>query len=403
MTADFTSLRLLVVDDQPHVRTFVRGVLAGMGIENVTEAANGRAAIAVLREPGRGFDLALVDLKMTDLDGVETIREMASLHSRCAVAILSVEDAHVLDAAGVLARLLGLRFFGAIQKPLTDEKLQPLLERVAARVRSSAPERPAIAPVEVREALDAKQIHLTYDPQISIRSGECEGATALMHWAHPQQGELAWADFRAAVDRTPANAQRLADVVMREAMLACAAWQAGGHPASVAVPLSARTFERLEFTDQAEQLADALGVKPAVITFALSAHGIPEHTVPLIDVATRLRLKGFGLAVSEFGSGHTAMDFIDEVPFCEMHLDRAIVDGCAEDDKKGALVEASLALAKRLRLRSVATGVANRAEWTLLTELGCDAAQGPFITRPADADGLTVWITRWMMTVATMR
>jgi EAL domain-containing protein (putative c-di-GMP-specific phosphodiesterase class I)/CheY-like chemotaxis protein len=403
MTADFSALRILVVDDQSHVRTFVRGVLAGLGIEQVVEAANGRAALEVLREPGRQFDLALVDLKMTDLDGVETIREMARLHARCAVAILSVEDSHVLDSAGSLAQLLGLRFLGAIQKPLTDRKLLPVLQRVVERTRAASATPPGIAPVEVRDALAAGQFQLVYDPQINIRSGECEGATAVLRWMHPQRGEIGWPEFRPAVDRTPDYARMLADEALKQGMTASARWGAGGHPVGVAVPVSARAFDRLDFADRLEAMANALGASPAAVTLVLPVHGMPEHTVALIDVTTRLRLKGFGLAISEFGSGKTALDFIDQIPFREMHLDSGIVNGCASDEKKRAMVEASLALAKRLRLRSVAEGVANRDEWNLLADLGCDAAQGPFLARPADADELTVWVTRWMMTVSQMR
>ncbi len=403
MTTDYSTLRILIVDDQAHVRTYVRGILGGMGIEHITEANDGRAALAALRQPDRVFDLALVDLKMADLDGVETIREMARVHARCAVAILSVEDEHVIDAAGVLAKMQGLRFLGAIQKPLTSEKLEPLLLRVVGDAVPATPELPGIAPVEIREAFERHEMFFNYDPQINIRSGECESAQALIRWAHPQRGVLGLEAFQAFVDRAPEHAKRLASLVLGEAVTACGAWQQGGHAVGVSIPLSPRVFDHVTFTEEIEAIASHHRVVPAAITFELSAHHLPGRQVALIDIATRLRLKGFRLAISEFGSGHTTMDLLQDVPFSELKLDRLIVDGCVTDKKKRAVVEASLALSARLRLRSVAVGVANRDEWNLLADLGCEAAQGPFLARPASADDFEVWITRWMMSAGVRR
>ncbi len=403
MTNDYSTLRILVVDDQQHVRQFVRGILAGMGIEQVTEANSGRAALAAMHEPGRTFDLALVDLKMADLDGVETIREMSRQRARCAVAIVSVEDEHVIDAVGSLAKLQGLRFLGAIQKPLTADKLEPVLQRVLEGVHSVQPGLPGIAPAEIRDAFEASQLTVTFDPQINIRSGECESAEAVLGWTHPLRGTLESEEFRNYFERIPADAKRLASVMLHDAIVACAAWQRGNHPAGVSIPLSSLAFDRVDFTEQIEAIAIEHHVLPAAVTIELSAQRLPEHHVALIDIAARLRIKGFRLAISEFGSGHAAMDFLDEVPFSELKLDRAIVAGCAEDERKRALVEASMALASRLRLRTVAVGVANRPEWNLLGQLGCDAAQGPFIARPVGADDFAMWITRWMMTVSSMR
>jgi CheY-like chemotaxis protein len=128
MSTDYSGLSVLVIDDQQHVRKFIRDQLNTFGIEKIEEATSGRAALQVVTQPGVVFDLILCDLRMPDMDGIETIRTMADIGVRTAVAILSVEDERVIESAGLLAKLGGLRLVGEISKPLTSTKLESLLD-----------------------------------------------------------------------------------------------------------------------------------------------------------------------------------------------------------------------------------------------------------------------------------
>ena len=115
----------------------------------------------------------------------------------------------------------------------------------------------------------------------------------------------------------------------------------------------------------------------------------------MIDVATRLRLKGFRLSIDDFGTGQSGLAKLQTLPFNELKIDRRFVDGCATSAAKRAVVQASLALSQSLRMVSVAEGVQQRPDWDLLTELGCDVMQGFFIARPMTEDGLAAWATQW--------
>src|ERR1035437_412228 len=130
MSDDNSLLRVLVIDDQSQVRTFARKVLLTMGITNVTEAEDGRDALAAVTQPGAWFDLILCDLQMPERDGIETIRSFGALGLESAIAIMSVEEARVIETAGMLAEVQGLRMLGTIAKPVTAEKLEPILKRL---------------------------------------------------------------------------------------------------------------------------------------------------------------------------------------------------------------------------------------------------------------------------------
>src|ERR1035437_8029158 len=127
---DAGSLKVLVIDDQSHVRNWVRTVLANAGVVQVTEAADGGQGFAAVTRPGAWFDLILCDLRMPERDGIETIRSFGALGLESAVAIMSVEGERVLETAGMLAEVQGLRILGTISKPVTGENLEPILKRL---------------------------------------------------------------------------------------------------------------------------------------------------------------------------------------------------------------------------------------------------------------------------------
>ena len=138
------AVRVLVIDDQPQVRTAVCDVLRDLGVSDITEAGSGRSALSLVNAPGVRFDLILCDLHMPERDGIEVIRSFAALGVDAAMVIMSVEQDRVIEIAGTLASQQGLRLLGTIRKPVTPENLAPILYRVAHATPATRRERKAI-------------------------------------------------------------------------------------------------------------------------------------------------------------------------------------------------------------------------------------------------------------------
>jgi EAL domain-containing protein (putative c-di-GMP-specific phosphodiesterase class I) len=133
------------------------------------------------------------------------------------------------------------------------------------------------------------------------------------------------------------------------------------------------------------------------VTLELTETYVARDAVRLIDVATRLRLKGFTLSIDDFGTGLSGLSKLQKLPFNELKIDRQFVNGCSQSAAQRSVVEASLALARSLKMVSVAVGVQHRGDWDLLNELGCDVMQGYFIARPMSEEGLEAWAMQWLM------
>jgi EAL domain-containing protein (putative c-di-GMP-specific phosphodiesterase class I) len=394
---DPASLKVLIIDDQSHVRTYVHTVLKNAGVSDITEAGDGAQALAAVTQPGAFFDLILCDLRMPERDGIETIRALASLGVQSAIAIMSVEEERVIETAGLLAEMQGLRLLGTVHKPLTAEKLDALF----SKMRESAPRTggdAAMAPaVDLPEAFAREQFRIVYQPKVAMRTGAFAGVEALVRWKHPTLGVLLPASFLPLIESSAEHSASLAEFTLSEAIACAGHWRTAGRELRVAINLTARAFDRLDLPERLNAMCVAQGVEPESITLEVTESDVERDAVRLIDVATRLRLKGFTLSIDDFGTGRSGTAKLQRLPFSELKIDRQFVDGCSRNGAQRSVVETSLALARSLKMNCVAEGVQDRPDWDLLNQLGCDVMQGYFIARPMSEEGLEAWAMQWML------
>jgi EAL domain-containing protein (putative c-di-GMP-specific phosphodiesterase class I)/ActR/RegA family two-component response regulator len=397
MAADYSNLSVLVIDDQQVARQWDRGVLESLGIERVVEASSGREAMQAVTERGARFDLILCDLRMPGKDGIETIRMLASLGLDCAVAILSVEDERVIESAGLLATMRGLNLVGAVSKPLTVEKLELILQGTTEAHTPKVPVAIDLAESELAEALSRGELEMHYQPKIQMFSGECVGAEATIHWMHPRHGHLGAGAVVPVAERAPKLLAELTTFTLRQAITTCGRWHMDGRGIGVSVNVSPLAFDQLDLPDVIERVATEANVLPGSITIEVAEATLPDNLAMMVDIVARLRIKGFRVALDGFTGRHSAVEEFLGMPFSELKLDRAFVAGCSAVPGKRAVVEAGLAIARNLKLSTVAVGVAQRPDWDLLADLGCEVAQGHFIARPMPEMGFDIWLPQWIM------
>jgi EAL domain-containing protein (putative c-di-GMP-specific phosphodiesterase class I) len=120
-----------------------------------------------------------------------------------------------------------------------------------------------------------------------------------------------------------------------------------------------------------------------------------HEAAPALNVLARLRLKGFGLSVDDFGTGWSSLSQLAQLPVTELKIDQGFINGATAEPRNRAVVEASLELGRKLGLTTVAEGVRNVEEWQMLAELGCTRAQGELIGMAVPGDQLAAAIEKW--------
>jgi EAL domain-containing protein (putative c-di-GMP-specific phosphodiesterase class I)/AmiR/NasT family two-component response regulator len=390
-----SDLWVLLVEDHAFQRRLALRLLVDLGVTQVLEASDGHEALRVLRGHGKPVDVALLDLDLPGMDGVELLRALADERLVASVAVVSALDQGLRHSVELLGRKSGLRVLGAVEKPLNPGKLANILGRFR-QVEESAHEHVEvdIRPQDVVEALESDQIEPFFQPQAELSNGKVVAVEALARWHHPSGKILPAAAFLGAVEASGLST-RLTEIVLRRSLHWLRIWGSDGVRPKISINISPLELLDLEIADRMDDLVRSAGAAPEQILFELTEGVMLYNIVSEIDSLARLRLKGFGVGIDDFGTGHSSITKLMQLPFTELKIDRSFVDGCMNDIRKQAAIEAGLQLARRLNLTTVAEGVEHEDEWRFLASNGCDLAQGWLISRAVPGEHLADAIHQW--------
>lgn len=392
-------ISVLVIEDDEFLRNTLLLQLQSLGIHRVVMAADGLQALRCLQECPP-FSLVISDLCLPGIDGVELLRVTAECQRQAALVLMSSKDQKVLSAASGVASARGLRVLGTLGKPVTRASLRALLAQlepapaaVAAPAPARAGTRPAIDPEAIRIALDRDEILMHAQPKLVIASGELAGVEMLARWQSPLYGNVP-PDLFIEVAERHGLMERLTEVVLRKSLSACRDWSRQGLETSVAVNFSAGALHHLDLPDVIGRLLAEVGVAPEQLVIEITETATVQNRLHTLDVLTRLRLQGIGLAIDDFGCGYATLQQLKEIPFTELKVDRSFVYAAATDAAASSIVKNCIDLAHQLGLVAVAEGVETRRDWDLVASLGCDVAQGYYLARPFPVDELAPWLAR---------
>lgn len=390
-------MKALVIDDDPFMLSLLTRQLAALDVEDVAAYGKAAEALAALGADRATTELIVCDLQMPEMDGVEFIRHLVGLGYVGRLILVSGEDERILDTAERLARSQRLEVLGALRKPVSREALQQLLARRSPPCRqargASASSRKYSAE-RLGEAIAVGELVNHYQPKIALETGALVGVEALARWRHPQDG-LVHPDCFIAVAEERGLIEQLTRSVLRTALAQLGVWREQGLQVRVAVNVSMENLRDLDFPDFiARALAEA-EVAPTDLVLELTESRLMTHPSGSLDILTRLRLKRIGLSIDDFGTGHSSLAQLLNIPFDELKIDRQFVHGAHRDHSRQTIFEASIAMARQLGLRTVAEGIEDRADWDFVRRNGADLAQGYFVARPMAAADLPAWWTQW--------
>ncbi len=245
----------------------------------------------------------------------------------------------------------------------------------------------------LREAIENDELQVYYQPKVRVCDEAVVGAEALVRWFHPEHGFMSPEVFVAIAERTGLIGG-LTRLVARRAMAQCKEWNDRGHDLCVAVNLSAVSLLDSQTPDLIGEWLAESGLNPANLTIEITETTVmePARSVAAIE---RLAALGLKLSIDDFGTGYSSLSYLQKLPVHEIKIDRSFVMTMAVNESDAAIVKSIVDLAHNLNLQVVAEGVEDRVSWDRLANLGCDIAQGYFMSRPIPADAFSEWLGTW--------
>lgn len=384
----------LVIDDESFVRKILAHLLGRLGVEDVISCASGQESLAQL-QARQDIGLIFCDLQMPEMDGLEFIRHLVDLGYEGDLVLVSGEDQRILHTAGRLARAHRLNVLGEMQKPVTPTQLAAVLARRGARAstRKHQPER-SYTPAELRQAIEDGQLINHYQPKVSLESAQFCGVETLVRWRHPEDGLIAPDRFIPLAEEH-ALIDQLTHHVLENALRDMRRLFDSGFSLQLSVNVSMENLRALDFPEYVTHQAMEAGIPLVALILEVTESRLMSDPLAALEILARLRLKRIGLSIDDFGTGHSSLAQLRDIPFSELKLDRSFVHGAARNSAQRAILDASLDLARQLGIATVAEGVENREDWDFLRARGCQFAQGWLIGRPMELAALYGWIPEW--------
>jgi EAL domain-containing protein (putative c-di-GMP-specific phosphodiesterase class I)/ActR/RegA family two-component response regulator len=393
-------LHFLVAEAEPVQRRALIEALGQLGASRVTDVPDGPMALRTLQA---GFspkiDVAIIDLALGGMDGLELLRAIAAQGSAVRAIVVGAQPADVLFSVETLAQAYGIDLLGAIAKPVTSTKLKALLENYQPPARANAGEAKPSSQLnfsfaEVGVGLQKRQFEPFFQPKIELATGQVKGLETFARWRHPEHGVLGPGAFMNALVQN--NRVDFLDWTMLELSVErCRQYHGQGIPISISLNLAPETLAHPNFIRQVQSTMKRHGVLPDYLTFEMTESSILNFDAGFIERLVRLRMMGFGLAIDDYGTGRSNLQLLARIPFSELKIDRSFVDGASKKRPLGTVLKSCMGLAHSLDRMSCAVGVETRQDWDFLQSLGCTYAQGYHIANPMAAEDFPGWLEDW--------
>jgi EAL domain-containing protein (putative c-di-GMP-specific phosphodiesterase class I) len=390
------SLHFLVAEADPVQRRALIEALAQVGATRVTDVPDGPMALRTLQASFTPrVDVAVIDLDLGGMDGLELLRAIAALKSAVRLIVVGAQPSSVLFSVESLAQAHGVDLLGTIAKPVTSTKLRTLLDNYQPPTRAPAgAPGPSFSFAEVGVGLQKRQFEPFFQPKIELATGQVKGLETFARWRHPEHGMLGPSSFIGALEQN--NRIDFLDWTMLEMSVErCRRYHDQGIPISISLNLAPETLAHPNFIRQVASTMKRHGVLPDYLTFEMTESAILSFDADFIERLVRLRMMGFGLAIDDYGTGRSNLQILARIPFSELKIDRSFVDGASKKRPLGTVLKSCLGLAHSLDRMSVAVGVETRQDWDFLQGLGCTYAQGYHIANPMAADEFPGWLEDW--------
>jgi EAL domain-containing protein (putative c-di-GMP-specific phosphodiesterase class I) len=240
---------------------------------------------------------------------------------------------------------------------------------------------------ELRDAVDNGTFVLHYQPQLDLRTGEILAVEALIRWPHPRLGLVPPLKFIPLAEDAGLM-KELTTWVLNEALTQCAQWRSSGRTLAVSVNVTATNLLEEGFTGLVVELLEKNSLPGTALLIEITETSIITDFARSKAVIEELRDLGIIVSIDDFGAGFTSLAYLSSLAVGELKLDRGFITGLGTEGKERdlELVRATIQLGHDMRLRVVAEGIEDVDTLDLLSDLGCDRAQGYFISRPMPAN-----------------
>jgi diguanylate cyclase len=233
----------------------------------------------------------------------------------------------------------------------------------------------------MNNAIDNGEMWVAYQSKIDVKTGRIIGAEALARWSHPTRGMVGPEQFIDVAERNN-RIDRLTEFVLDQAIKTAAYINKDFGRFSIAVNLSVQLLHHPDLLPMISKALVRHGLQANLLTLEITETGKLDQTKETIDILNRIVNEGITLSLDDYGTGNATLEYLKQMPFTEIKIDRSFVSNISALHDDLVMVQSTIAMAHSLSCKVVAEGVESQETLSILGKLGCDLAQGFYIGMP---------------------
>ncbi|HZL50739.1 MAG TPA: GGDEF domain-containing phosphodiesterase [Terracidiphilus sp.] len=249
--------------------------------------------------------------------------------------------------------------------------------------------------VEIRKGLDENQFRVYYQPKVDLITGQVLGAEALMRWNHPEWGPVPLSEVIPVAERSNLI-HRIFEFGLRTALWDARRWRDRGSALPcISVNVSPANLRRDDFARLLNDIQTENSVAPTKLELEVTESMLLEDEELFIKRLRQVNATGASIAIDDFGTRYTGFNMLRQLPLSSMKIDQCFIQGIDRSQEMQALCHTIVAMARQLKLQTVAEGIETQGELRVMREIGCEAGQGYLFQRPLPAEEFHQFLTEW--------
>jgi EAL domain-containing protein (putative c-di-GMP-specific phosphodiesterase class I) len=253
--------------------------------------------------------------------------------------------------------------------------------------------------MDLRVALENDEFSLVYQPTFDLSDMTPIGVEALIRWNSPTRGTIQPDDFIPLLEETGL----ITDIgrwVLLEACSQGAAWHRAGYPIGMAVNVSARQLDTDQLTVDIEDALSASDLPAEALTIEITETTLMRNAEETARRLTTIKALGVRIAIDDFGTGYSSLTHLQKFPVDALKIDRSFITGLTDNREGETLIRTLVQLGKALSIETLAEGIEQQQELSLLREEDCDSGQGFLFARPLDVAATEAFLASCAKTTA---
>lgn len=386
----------IIVDDSKSIRVVLDAILNQFGVKSIAHCGTGLEALNMINGRPDYYELLFVDLNMPEMDGMELIRRLGNQNYKGSIVIISGMEVRVINLASEIARQNKVHLLGNIVKPIKVDELEHTLTKFECFSERLKTVETPILKDDLERAINEQRIQPYYQPKIDSNTNDVHSIELLARIDNPGHIDslLPKCFIHCAEDNGLIDALtfQLLTKAIKDYKEMLSVFESD---LTLAFNLSPIQLDDLDTPKRLDALFSEHDIQPSQIVIEVTEEWALQSSNQL-ETLNRLRMKGYGVSMDDFGTGFTNVTQLKHLPFSEIKIDRSFITNIHQDYFSQVIVKTLIDITKEYHYDLVAEGIESYEEYQYLKDLNANMVfQGYLISKPKPKDELIRWFHNW--------